>query len=354
MRYLQTGLILNDPARAAPGFTLFSPMYGNKSYLIDMAGRAVREWTLPGAVHSYARLLPGGNLLASLHTEGGPSDLAGKGGHFVELDPAGRIVWEYRDDFQHHDVRRLANGNTIYIAWERLSPELTATIRGGLPGSDYKEGIWGDVIREVDPSGTLVWEWHARENFDFTKYPLKPDTARHEYAHPNALCTLPDGNCLVSFRQIDVIAIISRVDGKIVWERHEPKWGGQHDAQMLANGNILLFANRLNLGPVRGSAVIEFDPRTNATVWEYMAKPTHTFDSHFISGAQRLENGNTVICEGLWGRFFEVTPSGDIVWEYISPYFTLDAPGVRRPNVNYVFRALRYAPDAPELRKLIS
>lgn len=353
MRYLQTGLTLNDPVRAQPGFTLFSPMYGDKSYLIDMNGRVVHAWTLPGEVGSYAHLLPGGNLLTTIHTQDGPEHLAGKGGRFVELDPAGRVVWECHDDFQHHDFRRLPNGHTVYIAWERLTPELSATIRGGKPDSDYPEGIWGDVIREVDASGKLVWEWRAREHFDLTKYPLKPETARHEYAHPNALCPLPDGNYLVSFRQIDVIAIVSRATKEIVWERHEPAWGGQHDAQMLANGNIMLFANRLNLGPLRGSAIVEFDPKTNETAWEYMAKPTHTFDSHFISGAQRQRNGNTLICEGLWGRLFEVTTGGEIVWEYINPYFTPDKPEVRRPNVNFVFRALRYEAGAVELNGLI-
>lgn len=353
MRYLQTGLLLNDPKHAFPGYTLFTPMYGKQTYLLDVNGKVAHEWALPGEVGSYAHLLPGGTLLATIHTSGGPEHLAGKGGHFVELDKAGQIVWEYRDDFQHHDFRRLANGNTIYIAWERLSPELTATIRGGKAGTDYAEGIWGDCLREVDRAGKLVWEWRAGDNFDFTKYALKPDVARHEYAHPNALHPMADGNILVSLRSIDTIVVIDRKTGKIVWERHEPAWGGQHDAQELPNGNILLFANRLNLGPQRGSAVVEFDPKTNETVWEYMAKPTHTFDSHFISGAQRLGNGNTLICEGLWGRIFEVTREGAIVWEYVNPHFTPERPEVRRPNVNYVFRALRYAPDSTEVKSLV-
>lgn len=353
MRYLQTGLTINDSQRAQPGYTIFSPMYQNTAHLIDMAGRVVHEWALPGEVGSYGYLLPGGHLLVTIKTPGGPGDLAGKGGHFIEYDWTGTVVWEYRDDFQHHDFRRLPNGNTAYIAWELLPPDTAATIRGGRAGSEHKEGIWGDVIREVDPAGKLVWEWRARDHFDLAKYPLKPETARHEYAHPNALCPLPHGNYLVSFRQIDVIAIVSRTTSKVVWERHEPQWGGQHDAQMLPNGHIMLFANRLNLGPLRGSSVVEFDPKTNTDAWTYMAKPTHTFDSHFISGAQRLANSNTLICEGLWGRLFEVTPSGEIVWEYISPFFTPDTPEVRRPNVNYVFRALRYAPESPELKGFV-
>jgi hypothetical protein len=63
------------------------------------------------------------------------------------------------------------------------------------------------------------------------------------------------------------------------------------------------------------------------------------FFSSYISGVQRLPNGNTLICEGLTGRIFEVTPSGDVVWEYTSPHF-FDAPVFGHTNA--VFRAKRY------------
>ncbi len=53
----------------------------------------------------------------------------------------------------------------------------------------------------------------------------------------------------------------------------------------------------------------------------------HHWDLEGIPGAQRLKNGNTLICEGLWGRFFEVTRDKEIVWEYILPFFVADEPG---------------------------
>ena len=34
-----------------------------------------------------------------------------------------------------------------------------------------------------------------------------------------------------------------------------------------------------------------------------------------ISGAVRLSNGNTLICEGDFG-YWEVTPEGEVVWKY--------------------------------------
>jgi hypothetical protein len=52
-----------------------------------------------------------------------------------------------------------------------------------------------------------------------------------------------------------------------------------------------------------------------------------------------LPNGNTLINEGWFGRFFEVTRDGSVVWEYVNPYF-----GMReRFTVNAVQRAYRYS-----------
>ncbi len=59
-----------------------------------------------------------------------------------------------------------------------------------------------------------------------------------------------------------------------------------------------------------------FEPLEPA--WSY-SDPEH-FYSFFISGCQRLANGNTFVCSGKQGRFFEVTPAKEIVWEYLNPY----------------------------------
>jgi len=62
--------------------------------------------------------------------------------------------------------------------------------------------------------------------------------------------------------------------------------------------------------------------------WIYVAPDTLSFFSSFISGAHRMENGNTFINEGARGRFFEVTPDGKTVWEYANPYHG----EIRKPN----------------------
>ena len=122
------------------------------------------------------------------------------------------------------------------------------------------------------------------------------------------------------------------------------------------------------------SMVYEIEPPINASgtyelnnngtfgpelpVWTYMAEDTLSFHSGYISGAIRLSNGNTFITEGAEGRFFEVTPEGDIIWEYRNPY----RGNVRMPNGDFIddnypkayrtFRATYIPPDHPGLAAL--
>ena len=80
--------------------------------------------------------------------------------------------------------------------------------------------------------------------------------------------------------------------------------------------------------------------------WTWPENPTMGFHSHNISGAQRLPNGNTLICEGNKGELFEITTDGDIVWKYITAYNQWGAISQGDdPFGNATFRAYRYAPD---------
>jgi len=81
-----------------------------------------------------------------------------------------------------------------------------------------------------------------------------------------------------------------------------------------------------------------------------------SFYAPFISGANRLANGNTLITSGPQGRLFEVKTSGDIVWEYWSPYVgdVYLADGLRPqplgPFLFGVFKATHISPDHPGLQ----
>ena len=93
-------------------------------------------------------------------------------------------------------------------------------------------------------------------------------------------------------------------------------------------------------------------------VWNYSGALPNSFFSGYISGAQRMPNGNTVINSGAHGHFFEVAPDKEVVWEYINPVgnrtgddygiYTIMTDAVA-DHFNSAFRIARYAPDYPGL-----
>ncbi len=117
---------------------------------------------------------------------------------------------------------------------------------------------------------------------------------------------------------------------------------GQHDVRWIEKGkpgagHLLVFNNDIHYkDSMNYSAVYEFAPPTDKNgnylfekgkafgpekpLWTYVAPDSVSFWSSFISGAHRMNNGNTFINEGAKGRFFEVTKEGKIVWEYLNPY----------------------------------
>ncbi len=80
--------------------------------------------------------------------------------------------------------------------------------------------------------------------------------------------------------------------------------------------------------------------------WTYGHEPEEDFYSAYLSNAQRLPNGNTLINSGSTGTIFEIDENKNIVWEYVIPLFG-DFPATQGQSVgqNSTFRAYRFAPD---------
>ena len=342
----QLGITVCNQEKAYRGYTLFAPMQGKWVYLIDLLGRVVHRWDLGYRPGDYGYLLPNGNLLAGGRTAKGPVTFGGHSGIVMELDWEGNVIWEYEDGTLHHDFCRMENGNTMLLGWEAVPANLVKEIQGGKPGTEHEQGIWSDYFREVTPQGQTVWEWHAYEHLDPVADAICPLHHRDEWTHSNTCEVLPDGNLLTSFRLLDTVAIIDKASGHFLWKWGRDELGHQHDPNLLDNGNILIFDNGWHAitTPSPSSRVLEVNPQSNQIIWEYKTQPGWRFFSAFISGAQRLPNGNTLICEGMTGRLFEVTGQGELVWEYVNPFFGQDE---RFGNANMVFRAYRYGPDFP-------
>jgi hypothetical protein len=122
--------------------------------------------------------------------------------------------------------------------------------------------------------------------------------------------------------------------------RADQKLFSQHNAHWIPSGlagagHILVFNNGVHRPGGDASSVDELvlpvDSRghyrmepgkacgPDKPVWSYRAPKKDQFYSWFISGAQRLPNGNTLICAGAYGTIFEVTPAKEVVWKYVNP-----------------------------------
>ena len=348
-RSTKNGLTALDRERACPGYTLYAPMNGpGDVYLLSLDGEEVHHWAMPDPPGLYGYLLPNGNLfyggkLRDEMWDRFQSWKRFKGGVMMEVDWNGNKVWEHRDIDHHHDARRTESGGAIYLTVERVPEGLAAQVKGGNPVTG-ENGMWADVIVEVDASGKRIWEWHAMEHLDPKRDIITFNDSRDEWSHGNTVVPLSGDRVMFSFRNLSTIGIIDKGTGEIVWRLGGEALAQQHDPSLLSNGNILVYDNGSHSDhhPLPFSRVIEVDPKSNRTVWEYFDNPAYNFFSPYISGARRLPNGNTLITEGMFGRMFQVTPEGDIAWEYINPHYHEDTENA---VVNRVFRATHYLPE---------
>jgi hypothetical protein len=407
-----TGTTIYKPDKCWNGFTIFSAKVTGESTLIDMNGNVVKLWK--GISGFPARILPGGYVMGYVGTRPMHQDSTA----LVEADWNENIIWKfdraeeikdpdktpYWSARQHHDFQREGNPVGYY------APDLIPKVNGGntiiLAHKDVtnlkisNRPLEDDYIYEVTWDGKIVWEWLASDHFDelgfdeaarntiYRNPSWNSDRGGADWAHINSMSVLGPNkfydqgdqrfhpeNIIVDGRQLNIIWIIEKKSGKVVWKTGPDytatpelrKLGqiiGQHHAHMIPKGlpgagNILVFDNggaagygSPNPGSVSGvdnairntSRVIEFDPLTLEIAWQYLSETSGydmtSFFSHYISSAQRLPNGNTLIDEGADGRIFEVTAGHEIVWEYVSPFFS-DEKRIQ----NGVYRAYRVPYD---------
>jgi len=338
------GVTVYEPEKCFNGYTVVVPYRSQMMFLVDMSGRVVHAWNAnPEGLwqSSFLELLPNGNWITLNYLRGRLGDVQEHAtlDEVVELDWDGNVVWKYASPegwLLHHDVARLANDNTLMLV---ETPKLAENVAD--------EEIAENFIIEVTPEGKVVWEWHSSEHHD--EFGLSDQATAlirrlgGDCYHTNTLEVLPGnelgekderfrkGNVLSCQRSTNLIYVIDKATGEVVW-----RWGtgpgqlvGPHHPTMLANGNVLIYDNGGQAGyPTRCrfyTRLLEIDPLSEEVVYEYRHEP-HVFKvtSKFFSASwgsvQRLPNGNTFSLDCHKGRLFEVTPSGEIVWEYISPF----------------------------------
>lgn len=316
-----------------------------------------------------------------------------------------------RPDFRvHHGINLMPDGNVQFIAWERKTRE--EAIANGRNPAILGDGLWTDAIFEVDPTTSeIVWEWHVWDHlvqdFDPTKanYGVVADNPQRidinffegyelieDWIHANSIGYNPQlGHLAISAREQNEIWVIDRnitteeaagPAGDLLY-----RWGNaaaydrgtdethqlfyQHDIQWIPEGlpgagNMIAFSNT---HPMAGgdffSRIVEWTPPLQEDdsyaiddgepygplqpAWTWQTDPPQDFFSQYISGMQRLRNGNTLITYGGEGILWEVTPAGDIVWEYQLPFNGVELIAQGGEPDARIFRARRYEDDHPAL-----
>lgn len=419
-----TGTTIYNLQKSFSGYTVFQALEKG-ALLIDMNGKEVHLWE---GLHGFPnKILPGGYVMGhrgARDPKYGMQDMV----DLVQVDFEGNVVWEFQQyelikDHEdqpewmaraHHDYQREGSSTGYY------SPDQAPNVHKGNTLILAHKNVYNnqisdkrlldDVIIEVDWNGNIIWEWACNEHFDELGFDeegknvlfrnpnmRKAGGGMGDWMHINSMSTLgenhfydegdvrfhPD-NIIWDARESNIIAIIDKKTGKIVWklgpnykDKKSKEIGqiiGQHHAHMIpkglpGEGNILVFDNggwagygAPNPSSLFGqknalrdySRILEINPVTLKIVWQYTPKealfkePTDSFRfySPYISSAQRLPNGNTLITEGADGRLFEVTKDHEIVWEYVSPYMNKES------KFNMIYRAYRVPYEwVPQLEK---
>lgn len=352
----QTGVLRYDETRAFPGLNFYVSAHGPEAILMAMDGSVLHRWSydfgsewreahfgeLASSLLAWtrARLQPNGDVLA-IHSGLG----------LVKVDSKSNLLWHYEGK-AHHDLDVLEDGVIYVLTREaRIIPRIHPT----KPSQD-------DFITVLSPEGVEEQRVSILRSIERSRFRelLELLPPHGDLFHANAVKVLDGrfeerlpafrrGNVLVSLLMLSAIVVVDMERKEVVWVLRNG-FEYQHNPTVLNNGNLLLFDN---LGPrVRarraagrrsnrrnlwlslasteqqhrqtaweiGSAVLEIDPVSRNTVWSYLGSAKQPFYSGTLGTAHRLANGNTLITESEFGRAFEVTEAGEIVWEFVNPH----------------------------------
>lgn len=370
--------LLYQNSNATDSYVLFSPQKNNETYLVNMCGEQINQWSFSELPGSTCYLLANGNLMR-----------AGKD-HIEVRDWNDNLVWSYPTTangiMQHHDIHPLPNGNVICLVTD-VYPLAQITAEGRNPAITAGNFRLEKIV-EIQPTGlntgAIVWEWkfknHLIQDFDATKlnygvvgdHPelLDLNFANNntiDYIHTNSIdynATLDQ--IIISARHLNEIFIIdhstttaeaashsggnSNRGGDFLW-----RWGNpqvyrqgntadrklflQHDAKWVEtgyldegkitvfnNGDPLSLQNFTSVGMLQPEIVggiytqsnNKFNPANFEWSWSGSILGETVFEDK-MSGTHALPNGNIIIAETTLGRVSEITKSGTLLWSYRNP-----------------------------------
>ena len=371
---------------------------GGRLQELSWDGELLWDWKFANEdhlLHHDIAPLPNGNILA-ISWESKSAKEANQAGRRPDLTPEAGI---WPDMIIEVEPQRPNGGR---IVWDHLIQDYDAEKSNyGMP-FEHPERV--DINGAAKPPDVDPEELARLKALGYVPADAQPKDLRSDFLHTNAIDYNADLNQIAisvhNFHEIWIIdhsttteEAASRSGGR--WQKGGDilyRWGnpriygrgteeqqmlfGQHDIRWIEKGfpgagHLTVFNNNVKGPDGAYSAVCELVPPTRADgsylvpsqgsfgptqpVWKYEAPDKKSFHSNFISGAQRQPNGNTLICSGANGRFFEVTQEGKIVWEFWEPYAGQVPPpdgsvpkSDPKPN-HSVFRVTKISPEHPAL-----
>jgi len=308
----------------------------------------------------------------------------------VEVNRQGTVIWEWC--FFDHVVQDMYSGLPTYGIIASSPGKINLNIAGNPVKSDWLHCNSLDYNQDLDMIviNSVHGEFYVIDHGN-TFVPNLPDSSI-------ALAASSLGD--FKYRFGDPAKYNSGNPPSVLtnWDKSttgNKQIGGAHDIQWIkpglpGAGNFLVFNNAENLFELTPqSYIFEINPYLNSSgtntgsfvnppdagynivspansnlmkekkniskqvVWIYSSKNNVDFYSTIGGSAQRLPNGNTLVCSMNDGHFFEVYPGdSSIVWEYINPMTRDGLKHVKPdnyPTYNGVFRAYRYTSDHPAL-----
>lgn len=363
------GVMFIDRERVWPGYNFYCSHIAPEAFLLDMDGNIVNRWSYEQErfkVWEHAILLDNGDIV-----------VLNKFLYVFQLDWNSNLIWEKRM-VVHHDVV-MAEDGTFFVIELSTMPHRDLLVRFAqvvhITAQGEELGRWSTYDRLDDLKRALDQTSFLDTTLDTLEaHGISPDSAyaagariggvmlgkrqrpeiRHriiyDYFHLNTITILPEtplagrdasfaaGNLLLCLRNANQLAVINWDSGEVLWNWGEGVLEWPHHPTVLENGNFLVFDNGVDR---KYSKVVELAPITKTVVWEYVADPPETFYSPTKGSAERLPNGNTLICDGDRGRVFEVTREGEIVWDWYNPI-------MREHRRLQVYRMIRYPVEMVE------
>jgi hypothetical protein len=359
---LENGNILRT---AFPGFnpTFWGGGIGGRVEIIDWNGSLVWGYQYTNnqhCLHHDVEILPNGNILMIAWEYKSRTEAIAEGrnpstipmgefwpDHIIEIQPTGSsggtIVWEWH-------------------VWDHLIQDFDPSKNNYGVIADHPELV------DINYGGQLLADWTHINSIDYIEafdqiivsvlmfneiWIIDHSTTIAEAAGHIGGNSGKGGDLLYRWGNPQTYDTGSGSDRKL-FSQHDAQW---IEPGLLGEGNILVFNNGRGRPGGDYSSVDEIAPPVDSNgsyykepntafgpenpVWSFYADNPSDFFAINLAGAQRLSNGNTLICDGPHGLFFEITSHKETVWTYLNQIPSLID--------NHVFKIHRYSPDYPGL-----